>query len=61
MTEKDLKLLLAEGLDLCERAHKLDEDQFRADFKNITPAVWAQQAYDKDLADWESRVRSALL
>lgn len=63
--------LLSEGLDLCVRARKLDEQHMRAieagmgrtfpgDVRCATPAIWAQDQYEKDLADWESRARKYL-
>lgn len=71
MSETDLALLLSEGLDLCDRARKLDDEiqrAVRAGMGEIfpgstrcgTPALWVQQAYDSDLAEWEARAKSAL-
>lgn len=65
----ELKLLLSEGLDLCVRARKLDEDVEKAliagrseeyGFRCGTPALWVQEQYSKDLADWETRARNCL-
>jgi len=64
--------LLSEGLDLCVRARKLDEQVGRALEAGMgrifpestrcgTPALWVQEAYDTDLAEWENRARSTLL
>jgi len=64
--------LLSEGLDLCVRARKLDEQVTRAlevgmgrifpgSTRCGTPALWVQQAYENDLAEWEARAKSALL
>lgn len=64
--------LLSEGLDLCVRARKLDEQVQRAIEAGMgrifpgatrcaTPPLWVQKAYDTDLAEWEARARSALL
>lgn len=72
MSEPDLALLLAEGLDLCDRARKLDDQiqrAVRAGMGEIfpgatrcgTPALWVQQAYDSDLAEWEARAKAALM
>lgn len=62
--------LLAEGLDLCVRAKRLDRQMLGADMAKLgyygpetkcgTPHLWAQDQYDKDLADWQSRARKAL-
>jgi hypothetical protein len=63
--------LLAEGLDLCVRARKLDEQAERAlevsmgrifpeGTRCATPALWVQALYEKDLARWESRAQKAL-
>lgn len=63
--------LLAEGLDLCVRARKLDEMVLHKSVRDLgcthpditrsgTPWLWAQEQYDKDLADWERRGREAL-
>lgn len=63
--------LLSEGLDLCVRARKLDEQSERALEAGMgrtfpegtrcgTPALWVQELYDNDLAAWESRAQAAL-
>jgi hypothetical protein len=61
--------LLAEGLDLCVRARKLDEvsSNFERDRDGMfnltrcgTPHLWVLDQYDRDLADWERRARNAL-
>lgn len=72
-TVDPIKILLAEGLDLCVRARKLDEDDeakvMRDSFHLLpehpamkcgTPWLWTRDQYDKDLADWEARARKAL-
>lgn len=69
----DLAALLAEALDLCVRAQKLDEqdlhavmrDNFRLTedhiaSKSLTPWLWVRDQYDRDLAEWETRARRAL-
>ena len=64
-----IRLLLAEGLDLCVRARKLDqaerdlvEWQMRNPqvTKSGTIPMWAQDQYERDLAAWEKRAREAL-
>lgn len=70
------KALLSEGLDLCVRARKLDQalttamaaggvggDRPRqgAGTRSLTPALWVQDQYDSDLADWERRARHHLM
>lgn len=63
--------LLSEGLDLCARARKLDEQVDRAlqaDMGRIypegtrcmTPALWVQEQYETDLCEWEKRAKAAL-
>lgn len=59
MPNSVLAELLAEGLDLCVRARKLD-DQADA-LECTTAAIWLLDQYDKDLADWEKRSREALV
>ena len=60
----ELSNLLSEALDLCIRARKLDDmprpgdDPFMP--RSGTPALWVQEQYDNDLADWENRARVAL-
>jgi hypothetical protein len=63
------RLLLSEGLDLCVRARKLDEmhgqwcRHVRGDLsatRSATVPLWAQEQYDRDLADWERRAREEL-
>lgn len=69
----NLAVLLAEALDLCVRARKLDEQDLHAVMrdrfsltedhvasKSGTPWLWVREQYDSDLADWESRARKAL-
>lgn len=71
-TTDRLAELLSEGLDLCVRARKLDEQVERAleagmgrifpdSTRCRTPALWVQELYDQDLAAWEERARSTLL
>ena len=65
-----IRELLAEGLDLCVRARKLDEqatlcslDKYHPSPEGprcITPHIWVIDQYEKDLADWEARARKAL-
>lgn len=67
-----VRTLLAEGLDLCVRARKLDEGLLVKSMKDnfgyrepegtrsLTPWLWTQEQYDRDLADWETRARKAL-
>lgn len=69
------KLLLSEGLDLCVRARKLDDSIRAAETAGsvgerrphqgvgtrcLSPALWVQDQYDTDLADWERRSRHHL-
>ncbi len=65
------RTLLGEGLDLCVRARKLDEQAdvaLQADMGRIypkgsrcaTPVLWVQDQYDNDVADWERRAREEL-
>jgi hypothetical protein len=72
----DLLSLLSEGLDLCVRARKLDDAVSKAALAGgvgalerphggagsrcLSPAIWVQDAYDRDLADWEQRARAGL-
>lgn len=67
MTDADL--LLSEGLDLCARARKMDAmDKERAEYyamnpdatRSMTIPVWAEEQYQRDLADWEARAKSYL-
>lgn len=71
--ELELAQMLSEGLDLCVRARGLD-DALRAAMvagncmggdddrtRCLTPALWVQEQYDTDLADWEDRARKVLL
>jgi hypothetical protein len=64
-----IRLLLSEGLDLCVRARKMDEAERKLVewqmqhphvTKSATIPLWAQDQYERDLADWEARVRAAL-
>lgn len=71
---KRLQELLAEGLDLCVRARKLDEliewleaghpeNSAPYPIQRInckTPHLWVMQQYDDDLADWERRAKLAI-
>ena len=63
---EELQTLLAEGLDLCVRARKLDEpvagldDQRTPMTRSATPHLWVLDQYDRDLAAWEKRARKAL-
>lgn len=75
--QKHLETLLAEGLDLCVRARKIDDgllekairDRFPASAeaypehysRSGTPHLWVQDQYDKDLDDWEKRARDFLM
>ena len=63
--------LLSEGLDLCVRARGLDEQVghaleagmgriFPAGTRCATPALWVQDQYDRDLAEWETKARAAM-
>lgn len=69
-----LAVLLAEALDLCVRARKLDEQDMHAVMRenfeltpdhpasrSLTPWLWVRNQYDRDLADWETRARKALM
>ena len=70
MTAPDpVRALLAEALDLCVRARKLDETERKlVEWQMRNPHVtksgsiplWAQDQYERDLADWEARARKAL-
>lgn len=64
--------LLSEGLDLCVRARGLDAQADRVMQSEMgriwpegtrcgTPALWVQDQYERDLADWEGRARSAMV
>lgn len=66
---RELTGLLSEALDLCVRARKLDEPIIASQemwernpemTRSATPALWVQDQYDRDLADWETRARKAL-
>jgi hypothetical protein len=68
-TIRELSALLSEGLDLCVRARKLDKPVIATQeewaknpsiTRSATPALWVQDQYDTDLADWETRARNAL-
>lgn len=65
----DAEALLSEGLDLCVRARKMDVmEKERAEYyalnpdvtRSITIPVWAEEQYQRDLADWEARARACL-
>lgn len=65
----ELAELLSEGLDLCVRARKLDDAVDQAlqagmgriyETRCATPALWVQQQYETDLAEWESKARAAM-
>jgi hypothetical protein len=67
----DLAELLSEGLDLCIRGRGLDEQVMNAleagmgrifppETRCATPAIWVQQQYDTDLAEWEARAKKRL-
>lgn len=67
-----LATLLAQGLDLCVRARNLDEQFDRAlqagmgriygpEVRCATPALWVQEQYDTDLAEWEARARKTMM
>lgn len=70
-----LRELLAEGLDLCVRARKLDDlieelqpghpDNDRPYMMQRinckTPHLWVMEQYDKDLADWEARAKAIIM
>ena len=76
MAEKIAIELLHEGLNLCVRARQLDEglieqtkrEMFPESAKEypehynqcITPHLWVQDQYDKDLAAWENKTRQFL-
>lgn len=70
ITADDIALLLSEGLDLCVRAQKLDRameeaiaaGDGRSDGRTrcLTPALWVQDQYDRDLAAWQERARAGL-
>lgn len=60
--------LLSQGLDLCARARALDKMEQETLDRQIregttrspTVSLWAAEAYDRELAAWERRVRSYL-
>lgn len=60
--------MVAEGLDLCVRARKIDQMALERDMAEIgwtgtrsgTPHLWMMEQYDKDLAAWEEKCRSYL-
>jgi hypothetical protein len=65
----DLAMLLSQGLDLCVRARQMDEANQKLTVwqiqnphvsRSATIPLWAEDQYQKDLADWESRARKAL-
>jgi hypothetical protein len=66
----DIAELLSEGLDLCVRARKLDEQitlavaagdmSAHGGTRCLTPALWVQDQYDTDVADWQERARRKL-
>ncbi len=58
-TVDPIKILLAEGLDLCVRARKLEPGRAPF-FGQKAQSVLQRDQYDKDLADWEARARKAL-
>lgn len=72
-TEDRLAGLLADGLDLCVRARKLDERTGQALLASAaakgesngsgsgTVALWIIDAYERDLAAWEESARNALM
>lgn len=72
-TEIDqLRRLLSEGLDLCVRARRLDEQEQHMHrrkmgdlspevVRSATPYLWAQEQFQTDLDDWEKRARRALV
>ena len=69
MTKPDPWKLLSEGLDLCVRARKMDDLERKAvewqmrnpgATRSGTIALWVQEQYETDLADWEKRVRNAM-
>lgn len=63
--EQELENLLAEGLDLCARARKVDDFVIKQtetyETRCGTPHLWACEQYDKELSSWELRARSSLL
>lgn len=68
-TECELKEALAEGLDLCVRARKIDEQFAKFDQQELgrifetrccTPHLWIIDQYDKDLSTWEQKSRQLL-
>lgn len=64
MSCETCRVLLAEGLDLCVRARKLDAETERAlaasGGRCGTPALWIMDQYDRDLTAWEDRSRTHL-
>ena len=64
-----LRVVVAEGLDLCVRARKLDQQILEQNMaaqgwtgpRSGTPYLWVQEQYDSDLAAWEVRARKALM
>lgn len=70
--EEQLETLLCEGLDLCVRARRLDDGLLVKSMKDnfgyrepegtrsLTPWLWTQEQYDRDLAEWEDRARKAI-
>lgn len=68
---REMESLLHEGLDLCVRARKLDEQvmgqvcrelgSYREEHMNCgTAHLWVQEQYEKDVAEWEEKTRKAL-
>lgn len=64
-----LELALSEGLDLCERARRMEAmDKDRLEYlmrnpevtKSATIPLWAEEQYQRDLAEWEKRARAIL-
>ena len=63
----EARALLSEGLDLCVRARKLDDLERRRIARSMagettsgTVPLWAQEQYERDLAEWETRARAGL-
>ena len=71
--ERAIAEMLAEGLDLCVRARKIDEplETIAPDHPDnpcmhpvircATPRLWVMDQYDQDLEQWESRARKLLM
>lgn len=73
MSESSLRLLLAEGLDLCIRGRGLDAKITEIESglrelhasnpemtRSATLPLWVQMQYDEDVAAWEVKVRKVL-